>query len=90
MRFRACRRSAVVLILLTFFAPVVLRAAPARGGEPAVAERAGGGFFELVRSALSAVWETATLKGDNGSIADPSGDQANGDNGSIFDPSGRS
>jgi len=90
MLFRACRRSAVVLILLTFFAPAVLRAAPAREAEPVVAARAGGGFFELVRSALSAVWNAATLNGDNGSIFDPSGDQATGDNGSIMDPSGRS
>jgi hypothetical protein len=79
-----------VLIFLTFFAPAVLRAAPVREAEPAVAERAGGGFFELISSALSAFWETATLNGDNGSIADPSGDQATGDNGSIFDPNGRS
>jgi hypothetical protein len=73
MLFRACRRSTVVLILLTLFAPAVLRAAPVRRPEPAVAERASGGFFELVRSALSALWETAALNGDNGSIMDPNG-----------------
>jgi hypothetical protein len=90
MLFRACRRSALVLILLLLFAPVALRAAPVRGAEPAVTdERAGGGFFELVRSALAAVWETATLSRDNGSIFDPNGDHATGDNGSIMDPDGR-
>lgn len=86
MRYRACR-SAVALILLTFFAPAVLRAAPVRRAEPAVAERVGG-FLDLIRSVLSGLWEQATP--DNGSIADPSGDQANGDNGSILDPNGRS
>ena len=87
MRLRACRRSAIVLIFLTFFTPVVLRAAPALGAEPAVPERAGG-FFDLVQRVLSGLWEQATL--DNGSILNPNGDEANGDNGSILDPSGRS
>jgi hypothetical protein len=89
MRFRVSRCSAGVLIFLTLFAPAVLRAAPAWTAEP-VADRAGSGFLELVRSVLSALWETATLDGDNGSGFGPNGDHITGDNGSGADPNGRS
>jgi len=89
MRFRVLRGSAVALIFLTLFTPAVLRAAPAGKDEPA-AVRASDSFLEQVRSVLSALWETATLNGDNGSGFDPNGAHANGDNGSIADPNGRS
>lgn len=99
MRSRAQRRSAVVLILLGFLVPAVLRAVPARGPERPVAEHAGGGFFDLVRSVLAVVWgksggtaghNSAAQAGDNGSGFDPSGNRLTGDNGSGFDPDGRS
>jgi len=89
MRFRVLRGSAVALIFLTLFAPAVLRAASTEKSEPA-AVRASHSFLDQVRSVLSALWETATLNGDNGSGVDPDGAHINGDNGSGADPSGRS
>jgi hypothetical protein len=77
------RRSSVVLLLLALLTPAVLRAAPARGGVPAQAAQARGSFFALLRCALSSLWTP-----DNGSGADPNGDQLTGDNGSGADPSG--
>jgi hypothetical protein len=87
MRFRI-RFRVGVLICLALFASTVLRAASARETAPAAAPIVVG-FWEQIRSVLSSLWETATLNGDNGSIADPDGDHVAGDNGSIADPSGR-
>jgi hypothetical protein len=89
MRTRAHRRPAVVLILLLFLVPTVLRAAPHRITEPSLAERAGVGLLDLVRSVLSALGAPIALTGDNGSGLDPNGDQVTGDNGSGLDPDGR-
>lgn len=98
MRSPVQRRSAVVLILLVFFVPALLRAAPARGPEKAVAEHGAEGFFDLVRSVLAVFLgksgsvadpRGAALTGDNGSWIDPSGNRLTPDNGSGFDPDGR-
>jgi hypothetical protein len=75
------------LICLALLAPAVLRAASTREAAPAAAPVVVG-FLEQIRSVLSALWETSTLSGDNGSGFDPDGDHATGDNGSIADPDG--
>lgn len=82
MRIGARRCSVAVLVLCVFLTPALLSAAPVPVGERAVAERAGGGLLEVVRSLLSVLW------GENGSGADPNGTTTTGDNGSGFDPNG--